>query len=160
MKIRLLPCTHRLRTHLAFTLTEMVVAVSFLGVLFVSLFGGMSYGFATVQASRENLRATQIILERMEGLRLYNWNQVVYSNWIPASFTGYYFPLANPGESVGITYNGTMAVTNLLLPNTSYSNDMRSVVVTVRWTSAGIPRMRTLTTFIARNGMQNYIFNN
>jgi prepilin-type N-terminal cleavage/methylation domain-containing protein len=147
--------------HEAFTLAEMAVAVALLSILFVALYGGMSFGFATTKASRENLRATQIMLERAEGLRLYNWNQLVYSNWIPTTFTDRYYPLTNAGESAGIVYSGTMLVTeNPPLPSTSYANDMRAVIVTVNWTSSGIPRTRTLTTFVARNGMQNYIFNN
>ncbi len=146
---------------LGYTFIEVLVAVALLGVLFVSLFGGLSFGFATTQASRQNLRATQILLERMEGLRLYNWDQLVYSNWIPATFTDWYYPLTNAGESPGIMYTGTMVVTNnALLPNTSYSNNMCAVTVTVSWTSADVPHTRTLTTFVARNGMQNYIFNN
>ena len=148
------------RDLVAYTIIEVVVAVSLLGFMFVALLGGMSYGFATTQASRENLRATQVMLERTEGLRLYNWNQLVYSNWIPATFTNWYYPLTNSGESPGVMYTGTMTVTNNeLLPDTSYSDDMRAVVVTIHWTSGGIPRTRTLTTFVARNGMQNYIFN-
>ena len=57
-------------------------------------------------------------------------------------------------------YSGSMVVTNRSLPSTSYSSDMRAVTVTLTWTSAGVPRSRTLTTFVARNGLQNYIFNN
>jgi len=157
-----LPSQHNLlRTPAAYTLIEVVVAVSLLGIMFVALLGGMSMGFATTQASRENLRATQILLERMEGLRLYNWNQLVYSNWVPTTFTNWYYPLTNANESAGIMYTGTMAVaSDEFLPNASYSNDMRAVTVTIGWTSSGIPRTRTLTTFVARNGMQNYIFNN
>lgn len=145
----------------AFTITEVLVAVVLFGILFASLYRGVTFGFATTQASRENLRATQILLNRMEGLRLFNWNQLVYSNWIPATFTDYYYPLTNSGQSAGITYTGTMVVTNNgLLPNTSYTNDMRAVTVTIQWTSAGVSRTRTLTTYVARNGLQNYIFNN
>lgn len=145
---------------LAYSLAEVVVAVAILGMMLIGLFGGISYGFATTQASRENLRATQILIERLEGLRLYNWNQLVYSNWVPPTFTSYYYPLTNAGESAGILYSGTMVITNDGLPNTSYAADLRAVIVSVNWTSAGIPRSRTLTTYVARYGMQNYIFNN
>src|SRR5438552_19212195 len=100
---------------LAYTLAEVVVAVALVAILFVSLYGGMSSGFAVTQGSRENLRATQIMLEYMEGIRLYNWDQLTSSNWIPVNFTRYYYPLAGPGESQGIPYGGTVVVTNATL---------------------------------------------
>ena len=41
-----------------FTLAEVVVAVGVLAISFVSLYAGMSAGFAMTRVSRENLRAT------------------------------------------------------------------------------------------------------
>ena len=146
----------------AYTLVEVIVAVSLLSIIFVSLYGGMSSGFAVTRVSRENLRATQILLERMEGIRLFNWDQLVYSNWIPAHFTNWYYPLTNAAanESPGIMYLGSMEVSRnpSLSPASSYSFKMCAVTATVRWTSAGIPRTRSITTYVARNGIQNYVF--
>ena len=147
--------------HLAFTLVEVVIGVAIIGITFVSLYAGMSGGFAVTQLSRENLRATQIILERMEGVRLYNWNQLCYSNMIPARFTNYYYPLAIAGESQGIAYHGTMVVTNATLdPVATYGADMRQIIVTVNWESGGVPRTRMMTSYSSRNGMQNYVYSN
>jgi prepilin-type N-terminal cleavage/methylation domain-containing protein len=87
----------RLRQKAAFTLVEVMIAVAILGIMFVALYGGMSSGFAVTQLARENLRATQIMLERMEGIRLYNWEQVVYSNMVPTTFVAHYYPLASNG---------------------------------------------------------------
>jgi type II secretory pathway pseudopilin PulG len=144
---------------MAYTLAEVIVSVALVAILFVSLYGGMTSGFAVTQASRENLRATQIMLEYMEGIRLYNWDQLTSSNWIPSTFTNYYYPLAIAGESRGIPYYGTIAVTNANLnPASSYSTNMRSIVVTVNWTNANTPKTRTMTTYVARNGVQNYVF--
>src|SRR6266481_414088 len=89
-------------SQIAYTLVEVIVCVALIIILFVSLYGGMSSGFAVTQTSRENLRATQIMLEYMEGIRLYNWDQLTSSNWIPTSFTNYYYPLASANESKGI----------------------------------------------------------
>jgi len=159
MTIKLAPKRRRCVSTLAFTLVEVMVGVALLIIIGVSLFGGMSSGFAVTQASRENLRATQIILEKMEGIRLFNWYQLVYSNWIPSSFTNYYYPLTSPGESHGIAYYGTMSVDPVTLnPPSTYSTNMRAVSVTVNWTSAKIPRSRTLTTYVARDGIQNYVY--
>ena len=134
-------------SQIAYTLTEVVICVALIVVLFVALYGGMSTGFAVTQASRENLRATQIMLEYMEGVRLYNWNQLVYSNWIPQTFTRDYYPLATSNESRGVTYYGSIYVTNAnMSPSASYSDNLRAVIVTVNWTNTGGPHTRTMTT--------------
>ncbi len=148
-------------SEIAYTLAEVTIATAILGVLIVSLYGGMSSGFALTQVSRENLRATQILVERMEGIRLYNWNQLMYSNWIPARFTNWYYPLTNAGEAPGIMYVGRMTVTPnpTLNPAVTYATNLCSVTATVNWTSVGVPRSRSLTTYVARNGIQNYVYN-
>ena len=58
---------------LAFSMIEILVAMVVLGIMFVSLYSGFSSGFAVVQLARENLRATQILQEKMETIRLYTW---------------------------------------------------------------------------------------
>jgi type II secretory pathway pseudopilin PulG len=166
MRIRLsAPRPPRL-TAMAYTLVEVVIGVAIVGITFVSLYAGMSGGFAVTQLSRENLRATQIMLERMEGLRLYNWNQLCYSNavnpgYLPTRFTNYYYPLATNGESKGIMYVGTLTITNVnLVPAASYGANMRRVTVSISWDSGGVTRTRTMSTYASRNGLQNYVYNN
>ena len=145
----------------AFTLAEVMVGIMVISLMGLSLYAGMTMGFQVTQLSRENLRATQIMLDSMEGIRLFNWNQLVYSNWIPATFTEYYYPLTNGLESHGITYKGTMSVTNVTLsPAASYSANMRALVVSVTWTNSGKQRVRTMTTYSARDGIQNYVYAN
>ena len=87
------------RVEAAFTLSEVIVAVGVLAVSFVSLYAGISAGFAMTQVSRENLRATQIMVEKMEGIRLFNWNQVTESNMIPETFTERYYPGVGQGDA-------------------------------------------------------------
>lgn len=147
---------------LAYTLVEVVICIALMVICFVSLYGGMSTGFALTQTSRENLRATQIMLEYMEGVRLYNWDQLTTSNWIPGTFIRYYYPLANTnaGESQGLPYYGTVTITTnpTMNPTAVYSANMASVTVGVNWTNSGVPHSRTMTTYVARNGMQNYVY--
>src|SRR5215212_8157864 len=146
---------------LAYTIIEVVMGAAILGIMFVSLYGGMSSGFAITQLARENLRGTQIMLERMEGIRLYNWNQLVYSNMIPRNFTNYYYPLATNGESKGIAYVGTFVVTNAsLTPSATYADAMRTITVTINWTNGNAARSRSMSTYVSKNGVQNYVFYN
>jgi prepilin-type N-terminal cleavage/methylation domain-containing protein len=146
---------------LGYTLMEFVMAVALLAIMMVSLYGGISSGFAVVQLARENLRGTQIMLERMEGIRLYNWNQLVYSNMIPGTFTSCYYPLATNGESKGLAYSGSMVITNATLsPAATYSSSMRMITVTLNWTNGNIRRTRSMSTYVSKNGVQNYVYNN
>ncbi len=147
---------------IAYTLAEVMVGVSVAGILFVSLYGGITSSFSVTEVSRENLRATQILLERMEGIRLYNWYQLTRSNWIPSTFTNYYYPMAAPGESPGIMYTGTMTVepNPTLNPSVDYASNLCAVTVTVNWISGNVPRTRSLRTYVSKNGVQNYVYNN
>ena len=61
---------------LGFNLIEVMVAVWIIGLMIVSLYGGFSYAFSAIRLSRENTRAAQILAERMEVVRLLNWDEV------------------------------------------------------------------------------------
>jgi type II secretory pathway pseudopilin PulG len=153
------------RARSAFALTEVIVAVGLMAIVFVSLYLGMSSGFAVTKLTRENLRATQIMLERLEGLRLYNWNQLCYSNMIPASFTTYYYPSVTNGQPGGVPYYGTISVgTPTLNPSATYADRMRAITVTLVWTNATgatpFVHRKSMTTYSARDGVQNYVYNN
>jgi prepilin-type N-terminal cleavage/methylation domain-containing protein len=54
----------------AFTLIEVLVATLLIGIAFVSLYAGVSSALVQVQLAREDLRATQVLLEKSELLRL------------------------------------------------------------------------------------------
>ena len=147
------------RSQRAFTLVEVIIAVAVMSVMFVSLYLGIAFGFRVSRSERENLRATQIILERMEGIRLFRYDQLSDTNLNPATFTKTYYPDASSGQSQGITYNGTVTVTtNITLdPAANYSANMSKITVQLNWISEGVPRTRSITTFASMNGIQNYI---
>ena len=53
-----------------FTFAEVLVAVVLVSIMVVSLNAAFSAGFTLLKLARENLRATQIMLQQMEILRL------------------------------------------------------------------------------------------
>lgn len=91
------------------TLIEALVSMGIFGVSFFSLYAGMSMGFAVIGNARENLRATQIMVEKMETIRLYSWDQINTPGFIPATFTDYYFPAGAGGGSTSETSEGGTA---------------------------------------------------
>ena len=146
----------------AFTLLEVLVGMSIIMVVFVTIFGGMTMGLSITQLSRENLRATQIMLDKMEGVRLYNWSQVNDTNFLKSGFTNWFYETNNIGlvtaQGNGVQYTGSVSVAAWPF-SASYSNNMRIVTVTVGWTSGNVVRTRSMSTFVSQNGMQNYVFN-
>ena len=149
----------------AFSLIEVIMSVVVLAVMLISLFGGFSAGFAVVQLARENLRATQILVQRTEDVRLYSWTQVTNSTYFKTNFTDWYNPSGTNNSTAGAVYKG---IVNVSIPSSSevaaaYRNNMRAVTLTLFWTNYihgttnTIVRNRQMKTYVARFGMQNYV---
>ena len=127
-----------------------------LGIMFVSLYSGFSAGFAVIKLARENLRATQILQEKMETIRLYRWDQINTPGFIPTNFVESYY-VESTNDASGLRYNGVVTIGPAPVTE-SYSNDLRQVTIRVSWRSAGVDRNREMTTFVTRAGLQNYIY--
>jgi len=148
--------SNRWRERAAFSLIEALVAVAIVGLVFVSLYAGISSGFAVARVTRENLRATQILQEKMETIRLYTWEQLTTPNFVPTNFyEGFYASGTNNG---GLTYTGRVVIANAPLTTEAYSNNMKQVAITVTWRSGDVLRTREMTTLSAKHGLQNYIY--
>lgn len=146
--------------------------MALVSILFVSLYGGIASGFGVVNVARENLRANQILVEKMDTLRLYSWDQVNSNGFIPPTFTANFFPsvitnLVQTNDvlqtnlvsftNTGIKYYGTVLVADAPVAN-AYATNMKLITVSLKWTNSNIPRTRELSTLISQNGMQNYVY--
>lgn len=131
------------------------MAVAIVGVLFLSLCLAFSAGFTVIRVARENLRATQILVQREETVRLYTWEQLQDPAYFKTNFVDNYAPL-------GTTYFGTITLAKPAnMGSPSYLNDMRTMTLTVRWTNGigkPLPHVREMQTQVARYGLQNYVF--
>src|SRR5512139_2904832 len=58
------------------TFPRMLVTVAFLAVVVTVLSGASTVGLRVIQSTRENLRVTQIVMQKAEALSLFDWNQV------------------------------------------------------------------------------------
>src|SRR6266542_2333930 len=139
----------------AFTIIELVVAIGLLGLIVLAVYGAITSGMGTVRMARENLRATQILLDKMEAIRLYNWDQV-NSDFIRPSFIVNY-DVTNPGTNSGILYYGSVTLEPANTA-TSYSDDLKLVTVRLNWKTGQIARSRELSTYVCRTGIQSYIY--
>ena len=152
------PATCRInRPAAAFTIPEVVFAILIIALGAAALMSCFGYGFKVINQVRENQRATQIIMEKAETLRLYSWDQVNTTGFIPATFTATY-----DGDTVASNYSGTIYQGTVTIDNfpysTNYRDKMRALNLTVNWTTGNIARTRSLTTYIAKDGIQNYVY--
>ena len=138
-----------------FSLTEALVGMGVVGILFVTLYSGLTSGLSNVRMARENVRATQIMAEKLDAIRLYSWDKMVKLDGTPMEFKTDYNTASN--SSAGFTYAGTVTVTPAPVSN-AYKDNMRQVTVSLSWASGTLQRQRSMTTLIAKDGMQNYIY--
>jgi hypothetical protein len=137
----------------AFTTIEALIASALLGMLVSSLYGGITFGVAVIQNTREQLRGSQVLQEKLETIRLYKWAQINDPSYLPRTFTA----ALNPTGSVPF-YQGSFTIVPAPFGTEAYKNDMLQVDVNVKWTSLGTPKTLNLQTFVSRHGIQNYKF--
>src|SRR5438045_9636752 len=127
-----------------FTLIELVVAMAIIGAVIGALYSSLTSAFASIRLARENLRATQILLEKMEGIRLYDWDQVTSAAFIPRTFLAPYDPAGSTNS--GVVYYGRVSISPVPL-SASYANDLRLVTLQLNWTN-GLPRQRQISSYV------------
>ena len=138
-------------------LVEVVMATSITALMATALIGSINHGFIIMKMVRENQRATQILIEKVETIRLYSWSQVNTPGFIPSYFYDYFDPQA-PLNSKGVRYQGSIRVVDVPF-SSAYSTNMKQMDVTVSWVSTdNITHIRTATTYVARDGIQNYVY--
>jgi hypothetical protein len=139
----------------AFSLIEAMVAVALVGVVFVSLYTGISNGFAFAKVTRENLRATQILQEKMETIRLYTWDQLTTPGFVPTNFVeGFY----GSGTNItGTVYTGRVGIAPAPMTE-GYGTNIKMVTIYLSWKSGRVTRNRQMQTLTAKHGLQSYIY--
>ncbi len=144
----------------AFNLIEAAVAMAIIGIAIIALYSALLTGVEVVQRSREDLRATQVMVELMDTLRLYSWDQITDPTFTPKKFDVEYDPIAaTNGGSGGFIYECVMKVQGGP-GGTTYNGDMKTVTLDIGWqTGTGKNgRSRTFVTYVTRNGLQSYIY--
>ena len=144
---------------LAFTLVEVMIAVGVTSFVFASLYLTLSQSLFTWQRSRERLRGNQILLEKLEVIRLCNWTQITTPGFVPSTFSEYYCPPSTTNQTVGagVIYKGTLAITAAGV-SPAYDATMRKVVATLSWVRSGVTNRAQMETFVSQYGVQNYIY--
>src|SRR5207244_11091119 len=102
-------------------------------------------------------RATQILLQRMETLRL-----ATFTNIPTATATEYYDPTDQATGGGGTVYTVTLATNaptqaDLRGPPIYYLTNMVKITATATWTNGNVLRRRTMQTYAAKSGIEDYV---
>ncbi len=137
---------------------EAMIAVLLAAIMLLALYGCFASGYSMLTVSRENLRATQILQQRIERVRLCTFKQIKDPAINPPLVTEYYAPAAQ-GISPGVNY--TVSFLTAVPPMGSvpegYRTNMLLVTVGATWTSGKVKRTRSMQTYVALNGIENYV---
>lgn len=150
MKIK--PTTPRKR---AFTIAEVLMSIAIIGVVAAGLMGCFTFSLFAIRMARENQRATQIILERAEAIRCFNWDSLTNVPTTPVS--DYYNP-ATQSPPIYTVQTSLGAFSPATGGTPSYAANMQQLTIVVTWQTFNITRCRTNVTYIAKDGIQNYVY--
>ena len=140
----------------AFTIVEVLISVVIVGISAAGLMGCFRFAWFAVRMARENQRATQIILERAEAIRCYNWNNLTN---VPAVSTDYYNRTTS--EKPVYTVQTTLVPWTVTPPSgaaVNYGAKMQTMTISCTWTSGPVVRTRSYSTYVAQDGIQNYVY--
>ena len=137
----------------AFTIVEVVMSICILGISAAGLMSSFQYSFLIIKMERENQRATQVMLERAEAIRCFSWDNL---GNVPTQTTDYYNP-ATQSKPIYAVYT-TVAPFSPSGSTPAYAASMKQLTIVVTWTTGAISRARTNITYIAKDGVQNYVY--
>lgn len=135
------------RRRSAFTLVEVMVAMTVLILVFVSTISAITIGFRVMEDARMNTLASQVLQSEMENIRLKNWTQV---SALPASepFT--------VESSINSTRFDHFTCTRTI---SSLNSDLKLVVLALNWISMdGRSHDRRYVTVVGKNGLNDYFY--
>src|SRR5262245_43649051 len=115
MKIKILQTQARIRARkgsYGFTLVESIVATMVAMTMLSAHYLAFASGFALMTVTREDLRASQIMLQRMEAVRLSGYNQLTNTTTFPPSTTQYYDEKDQTNGNGGVAYTVTHQMAN------------------------------------------------
>jgi type II secretory pathway pseudopilin PulG len=142
-----------------FSLVEAVVGMALLGLVCMALFSGLFNSTFSVHLARENLRATQLMAEKLDTIRLYGWKQLTNETYIKESFN---LPLhppdpLSPPQTNSAVYEGAIYIESAPITEV-YGKDLRLVTVELKWKTGELERHRSMSTLVSRYGTYKYIY--
>jgi prepilin-type N-terminal cleavage/methylation domain-containing protein len=139
----------------AFSLIEVMFGVVIVGVLVVALYSALASAVPMVRSCQENEHVTQILSEKLDTIRLYNWIQLTNRTdaFLPTNFIVGIEPM-DPNSMP--YYTGTISIAQAPITET-YRSNLLQVTVRVDWVSGSRPQSQSMFTYVCKYGLQSYI---
>ena len=132
-----------------FSFVDAVVAAAILGLTSATVFFGISTIVSGIQFDREQDRATQIMVEKLDAIRLYAWQDLT-TTIMPTNFQASFCTDCE----LDLTYNGTVEIEDS--PGSEgYSSRLKKVTVTLDWQSGTGTNQAQLHTLVSEYGTQS-----
>ena len=144
----------------AFFLLEATIGMALLGLVFMAMYSGLVTTTFSVQLSRENLRATQLMAEKLDTIRLYGWKKIVedpfYVRWndVPVYPDD---PSKAGNDATPRVFRGEIVVEAAPITE-AYAVDMRMITVRVMWATGKLNRTRSMSTMVSKYGLYKYVY--
>jgi predicted signal transduction protein with EAL and GGDEF domain len=128
-------------------MVELLLAVTVLALVFASSVSLLAMGFRTLDDSRLNTLAAQVLQSEMENLRLMNWDQL---GDLPARET-----FAAEADFASAGFERFSCAREIAAENAN----LKKITLTAAWNSTGgQTRERTYVTYIGRDGLNDYYY--
>lgn len=142
-----------------------MVAALILAVLFVAIFSLLNFNLTATRLCRDNTRATQVLLDKMECLRLYQWQQLTNPVFLATNFTSWSYESTNAGTTnaigLGTQFAGNLAIITPAptLTGITYRSNLALVTVTVSWNygNTNQAHTRSMSTYFSQVGMESVV---
>jgi type II secretory pathway pseudopilin PulG len=147
------------RTDAGFTLSEASIGIAIFGICFGALLAGLTWNVSVVKLSRETVRATQVMEEKLDTIRLYSFDQINTPGFITNQFFVPFSPTNafSTSSPPGITYTGVITIGTSPLTE-SYRSNLLQITIDLYWPSTPQVRHAQMSTFVSKYGMQGYIY--
>jgi prepilin-type N-terminal cleavage/methylation domain-containing protein len=136
----------------AFSMVEVMFSMAIVGVLIVALYSALASAVPMVRSCQENERVTQILSEKLDTIRLYNWVQMT-NGFVQTNFVVGIEPILTNSRPY---YTGTVSIVQAPISEV-YRSNLLQVTVKVDWVSGSRPQSQSMVTYIAKYGLQTYI---
>ena len=127
--------------------------MAIIGGLFVALYAGIATSTSWVRICQENEVATQILSDKLDVIRLYNWDQLKSNGFILTNFTTAIDPLQTNTTAY---YTGRVSIVTDPISEV-YRTNLLKITVDIDWSSGNRLQSRSMSTFVTRYGLQSYV---
>ena len=134
-----------IRHRAGLTLVEVMFTIALIGFLFIALWGMISTNVSLVSICRDNETATQLLTEKFETIRLYNWVDFNTPGYIKTNFV---YP-----ETGTPYFTGAISI----VPADVYPANLRQVTIEVKWTGNRRPQSRKMVSYVSEKGLNVYV---